>query len=274
MVGGALSLRAAGLSAPPVARPGSAPYHRPVPKAGPHPFHAPATCRAVLAIALCALLAVGCEDASQPTLSLYRAVQVGNLDQIKRHIRAGTDLNQSDAKGDSPLHVAARAGQVSTVRELTDHGARLDALDRDGRTPLDLALIHGKTQAAAALIRAGAPLDPQTALTGLVEAGVSDRDSYDFLLRRGADISRPDAQGRAPLHLAVAHGHLETLRRLLARGARVNQPDGAGRTPLDLALDRADPGAGVKRTTADIVTTLEQNGARRGPASNLKGKIQ
>jgi ankyrin repeat protein len=223
---------------------------------------------ALLAVVLLPLvLALGaCDELPRPRLSLYRAVQAGDLEQLKLHIRWGTDLNQPDANGDSPLHVASRAGHVSSVRELAQNGADLNARDRAGRTPLNLALIQGKTQVAAVLVRAGAPLDPQAVLLELVAAGVSNRDSYDFLIRRGADPSRPDAQGRAPLHRAVALGHLETLRRLLALGAQVNQPDGAGRTPLDLALDPGASGATRGREVADIVKTLEQNGARRGPA--------
>ena len=220
------------------------------------------------------LILGACDESPQPRMSLYRAVQAGDLEQIKLNIRSGADLSQPADDGDYPLHVASRAGQVSIVRELAEHGADLRVRDRAGRTPLELALIHGRTQVAAALVQAGAPLDPQAVLLELVDAGVSDRDSYDFLIRRGADASRLDVQGRAPLHRAVALGHLETVRRLLARGAQVNQPDGAGRTPLDLALDSAGPGATRGRDAADIVKTLEQNGARRGPAQHTGGQRQ
>lgn len=223
---------------------------------------------ALLALLPLVLALVACEESAQPRVSLYRAVQTGDLEQIKLHIRWGTDLNQADGDGDYPLHVASRAGHVSTVRELAEHGADLRARDRAGRTPLELALIHGKTQVAAELVQAGVPLEPQAVLLQLVDAGVSNRDSYDFLIRRGADLGRLDAQGRAPLHRAVVLSHLETVRRLLARGARVNQPDGEGHTPLDLALDPTGRDQTRGSDAADIVKTLEQNGARRGPAQH------
>ncbi|WP_295447423.1 ankyrin repeat domain-containing protein [uncultured Thiodictyon sp.] len=211
-----------------------------------------------LALALLVLLPAGCDQPAPPTVNLFRALQVDNLDQIRRHIAAGTDLNQSDRNGDRPLHLAARAGQVAIARELVDHGASLIVLDSAGRTPLELALSQGKTQVATLLVEAGAPLDAQVLLVTLVRAGVSDRDSVDFLLRRGADLNRPDAAGQTPLHQAVALGHLETVKRLIARGADVNRPDGTGRTPL--ALARAlDPKA---TKTADIQTALQQSGAR------------
>jgi len=212
----------------------------------------------LLALPLLVTLAAGCDNSAPPTVNLYRAVQVGDLDQIRRHIAVGTDLNQPDGNGDLPLHVAARAGQVAIARELADHGASLTARDRAGRTPLELALTHGKTQAAALLVELGAPLDAQAMLLTLVGAGVRDRDSIDFVLRRGADLNRPDGEGRTPLHLAVALGHLETVKRLIARGADVNRPDGAGQTPLGLARAR-DP---RQPNSADIATALQQSGAR------------
>ncbi|MGE5152822.1 MAG: ankyrin repeat domain-containing protein [Bdellovibrio bacteriovorus] len=212
----------------------------------------------ILALLLLALALVGCGEPPQPTISLYRAIQVGDLEQIKRHIRWGTDLNQPDPNGDLPLHVAARAGQVSIARELAGNGANLVAPNLAGQTPLDLALSHGKTKVAQLLLGYGVPLEPQAALLALVRDGISDRDAFDFLIRRGADPNRPDAQGESPLHLAVRLGHLETTRRLLQRGADVNRPDGAGRTPLSLAQD-LDPGTSHAR---DIIATLRQYGAR------------
>lgn len=207
----------------------------------------------ILALPLCA-----CSGPPQPSISLYRAVQVGDLNQIKRHIRWGTDLNQADSEGDLPLHLAARAGQVAIARELAGHGASLDARNAAGQTPLDLALAHGKTKVAELLLRFGGHLDPQERLFDLVAKGVSDRDVFDFLIRRGADTNRPNPQGEPPLHLAIRLGHLETVRRLLQRGADVNRPDDSGLTPLALAQGLGPtPGS-----TKDIMATLRQYGAR------------
>jgi ankyrin repeat protein len=111
---------------------------------------------------------------------------------------------------------------------------------------------------AQALVKTGARLDPQAALLALVRAGVFDRDSFDFLIRRGAAPDLPDLQGRAPLHLAVSLGHLLTVKRLLALGAEVNRPDGSGATPLALA-ERLDPKTPDR---ADLVQALQQYGAR------------
>ena len=207
-----------------------------------------------------------CGKPPEPTVSLYRAVQLGDLDQIKRHIFWGSDLNQTGPDGDLPLHVAARSGKVGIARELADHGADLEARNAAGLTAMDLALAEGKTQVAEQLLESGATLDPQQALVRLIDTGVSDRDSIDLLVRRGADLDLADPDGRTPMQIAVAGDHLEAAKRLLQRGADVNRADQVGNTPLDLAQG-LDPRTDDR---AEIITLLRQYGARAGSGASTQ----
>ena len=212
-------------------------------------------------ISLTLVLAAGCTEPAPPTMSLYRAVQTGDLDQVKRHIYWETDVSQPDAEGDYPLHVAARDGRVRIARALVEDGADPGALNGADHTALRVALGHGKTQVAQMLIEHGAALDAQAMLAELVLAGISDRDSFELLLRRGVDLSRRDPTGRTLLHLAIDAGHLSTVARLVELGADVSAPDATGQTPLALAVQRAEGGAGDRR---GIVELLERNGAALG----------
>ncbi len=209
---------------------------------------------------LSAMLLLGCTEPAPPTVSLDRAAQIGDLDQIKRHIYWKSDLDQSNAAGDPPLHVAVRAGRVTIARELAQHGADLVGINAAGETPLHVALSHGRTQVAAMLVKEGAPLDAQQMLVDLVRAGLIDRDTLAYLLRSGARLNQLDAAGDAPLHVAIKAGQLESVRRLVAAGADVNQADAAGRLPLGIARESA-PG----RDAPYIVSTLEHTGARANP---------
>jgi hypothetical protein len=199
----------------------------------------------------------GCTKPAEPTISLDRAVQIGDVDQIRRHVYWDSNLDQPNAQGEPPLHVAARTGQVAVLRDLARHGADLNALNRVGQTPLEVALTHGRTQAAMAIVELGGRFDAQSTLAALVRAGTLDRDTLDFLLRAGARLDRTDETGDAPLHLAIRADHLEVVRRLILAGADVNQPDGAGMLPLQIArASVAGPDARF------IQSILERNGAR------------
>ncbi|MBK1644490.1 hypothetical protein CKO25_07445 [Thiocapsa imhoffii] len=199
---------------------------------------------------------VACTEPAAPTVGLNRAVEIGDLDQIKRHAYWKSDLNKRNAAGETPLHVAARAGRVAIVRELVRNGADLSALDAAGQSVLYVALAHGRTQVAQQLIERGAALQAQSMLIELSAAGVIDRDAIALLIRRGATLEGVDEAGDTALHAAIKHGHLETVRRLIIAGANVNQPDGDGRLPLRIARESA-PGSDARF----IQSTLERNGA-------------
>ncbi len=187
--------------------------------------------------ALLGLLSAGCGKPPEPTLNLYRAIQDGNLNQIQRHLYWGTDLNQRDPAGDTPLHVAARQGEVVIAATLLDGGADPELLDRQGRPPLFVALRGGKTEVAQLLTRHGAKGDPQTLLFALVRDGLSDRDSLAHLQRLGANLNAQDEAGTRPLHLAAAQGNLLLCKRLIALGAEVSLPDAQGKTALQIATE-------------------------------------
>ena len=84
------------------------------------------------------MLLLSCTRPEPPTINLYRAIQAGDLNQIKRHLYHDTDINQSDREGQMPLHVAAERGRLVISRLLIEHGAELDARNRSGRTALEV----------------------------------------------------------------------------------------------------------------------------------------
>lgn len=218
----------------------------------------------ILFVIVLACVLVGCTEPEPPTLSLYRAVHTGDLNQVMRHLYWETDINRADVDGNYPLHVAAHDGRVRIADALVEHGADLEATNAAGQTALRVALGNGKTQVAQMLVDAGAQFDPQAMLAELVRAGVSDRDSFELLLRLGASLSKIDEDGQTLLHLAIAGDHLKTVARLIALGGDVNQPNGDGQRPLTLALERATQARGDSR---DIVALLERNGAAARPSN-------
>ncbi|MFZ1536682.1 MAG: ankyrin repeat domain-containing protein [Chromatiaceae bacterium] len=207
-------------------------------------------------LCLAAVLIAACDRTPEPTINLYRAIRVGDLDQIKRHLAWGTDINQAGADGDFPLHVAAKRGYQVVVEELLNHGAALDVRDANHHTPLQAALLAGKARTARVLFRMGGQEDPQALLSQLIEEGVTDRDVLALVIAQGADVNAQDPLGERPLHHAVTGGQILLVKRLIALGAEVNLTDAQGRTPLALANDSR---------RRDMAALLESFGASPSP---------
>jgi hypothetical protein len=63
-------------------------------------------------------------------------------------------LAETDASGQTPLHLAAQLGHISVVSLLLERGAELNARDKIGCTPFVLAAAHGNAAVVAALVSA------------------------------------------------------------------------------------------------------------------------
>jgi ankyrin repeat protein len=69
-------------------------------------------------------------------VDIHEAARTGNIEAVKQHLAAGTDVNVKDEVGDTPLHYAA----TKAVAELLiAKGADLNAKNILGLSPLDEA---------------------------------------------------------------------------------------------------------------------------------------
>jgi len=116
---------------------------------------------AILIVTL--LLVAGCrkqenpdKEERPPRVSLHMAALQGNLDAIRQHIDAGSDLNKKDAYGSSPLIVAATFGKTETARALIDAGADMRITNNEGSTPLHIAAFLCRTEIVRVLLDKGA----------------------------------------------------------------------------------------------------------------------
>ncbi len=91
-----------------------------------------------------------------PRVSLHVAALQGNLDAIRRHINAGSDLNEKDAYGSTPLIVAATFGKTEIARALIDAGSDMKIANNEGSTPLHIAAFLCRAEIVKALLDRGA----------------------------------------------------------------------------------------------------------------------
>ena len=104
----------------------------------------------VLLTTIAAVLLVGCattqepepSPAKAPDISINQAVFDGNIEAVKQHLAAGTDVNAKDDNGWTPLFYAAAktgSGHKEIVELLIVNDADVNALSVNGKTPLDWA---------------------------------------------------------------------------------------------------------------------------------------
>ena len=94
------------------------------------------------------------DDVADATLSA--ACRDGDEDAAVYRMTNGSDVNEKDASGRTPLHWCADAGHAKIALQLIVLGADIDARDASGQTPLHYATICESADVCKLLVRSGA----------------------------------------------------------------------------------------------------------------------
>ncbi|KAG9391870.1 DHHC palmitoyltransferase [Carpediemonas membranifera] len=147
------------------------------------------------------------KDSAQMT-PLARAAQQGHaavVDFLLSDPVGALHIEEKEANGLTPLHLAIQGDYPVTAGLLVTRGADINSRDAQGRTPLHWACEQGSPH----LVR--------------------------LLARHGADLEATDARKRTPLHAAVMGGNYENVVFLVGRGVALEPLDLDGATPARLA---------------------------------------
>ena len=98
-------------------------------------------------------------DQSGRTPLMYAAL-TGDVDQVKKLLQQGADVNAVGDYGQTALISAAR-GSAAVVQLLLDKGAKVNAGDKSGWTPLMSAARFGTAETMGLLINAGADVNAE-----------------------------------------------------------------------------------------------------------------
>ncbi len=94
---------------------------------------------------------------SVPKVDLHSAVVLGDLEAIRQHIKAGSDLNVLEpSRASTPLITAAALGKTEAAKILIDAGADLNYQNNDGSTALHTAAFFCRIEIVEALLAKGA----------------------------------------------------------------------------------------------------------------------
>ncbi len=174
---------------------------------------------------------------SKSAKSLHEAAADGDLEQIKRLLAKGLDIDTRDEKDMTPLHLAAKEGHKEVVEFLIAKGADLNARNRRGAKPVWLAMANDHRDVVELLLQKGAKVLPMN-----LAACFGDTDRVRELIQTGADVNARetgDGKGRQPLHWAVAHGHKDTAELLIKNDANASGRSSTMVTPLHVAAGTA-----------------------------------
>ena len=97
---------------------------------------------------IAALVLFGCGEsqspesptAKAPDSSIHNAAKRGNIEAVKMHLAAGTDVDEKTKPGMTPLIYAVWKGHKEIIELLIVKGADVNAKNVDGERPLDWAI--------------------------------------------------------------------------------------------------------------------------------------
>ena len=167
-----------------------------------------------------------------------KAAAANDLKEMKRLIKQGADVNDTNEYGETGLTIAAKSGFAEIAEFLIRQGADVNAREFDGATPLMAASLKGHPSIVRMLLEKGAEVNVRTkeGFTALFGAsGKGFAESVRLLLERGADVNAAEQHGITALMVASLFGHREVVELLLKYGADVDAKDEDGKTSLGLA---------------------------------------
>ena len=122
--------------------------------------------KVLMNLALLAILLPACSQskgsnqkssANAPEIDIHTAVLFNNLEAVRQHIEAGTDINLKESfSGSTPLVSAATFGNTEIAKVLIDAGADLTISNNDGTTPLHSAAFFCRVEIVQMLLEAHA----------------------------------------------------------------------------------------------------------------------
>jgi len=147
----------------------------------------------------------------KPAIDIQMAVLSGNLEAVRQHIEAGTDINKLDAmSGSTPLITAASFGKIDIAKALIDAGADLSLKNNDGSTALHVAAFFCRIEIVQALI------DARADKTSLNNFGATARETVMGPFEQVKPIYEMLQQQLGPLGLQLDLTEIEKARPVIA----------------------------------------------------------
>jgi uncharacterized protein len=180
----------------------------------------------------------------------FRSVETDEAAVVKRLLGRGFDPNTLDPKGQHGLYVALQESSLKVAQLLVDWPKTdLNRLNAKGESPLMLAALKGHAKLAEAMVKKGADVN-KTGWAPLHYAASSGNvPIMAMLIENSAYIDAESPNGTTPLMMAAMYGTPEAVKFLIEEGADVQLKNVQGLTALQFA-QRAD-----RANSIELITT-------------------
>lgn len=160
---------------------------------------------------------------SEDVTPIFRAMTMvrSNSETVELLFKAGAKV--------PPLQMAAYRGNLQEIKRLLQEGSDIDSHNDFPATALNIAVASGQQEVAAFLINKGAAVNIEFLLLAV---GHGHQDIANLLIAKGVDVNAKDSRNMTSLHYAAWNGHLSIAEMLISKGADINAKNNYGATPL------------------------------------------
>jgi hypothetical protein len=142
-----------------------------------------------------------------PEIDIHTAVLTDNMDALKQHIAAGSNLNEKDPYGgSSPLITASLFGKPDAAKVLIEAGADINFQNNDGSTALHTGAFFCRPEIVKMLLENGADKSLKnkfgaTAFESVAGPFSETKNTYDMM-----------GKILGPMGLTLDHAYIEKTR--------------------------------------------------------------
>ena len=195
------------------------------------------------------------------------ACMYGYLDIVKYLISQGANVNATDEKGRTLLHIACEQGNLPIIELLISKDADISVKDENGCTPLKVAQKFDYSDIVEYL-RSYITVNGDKQLIEAAKKG--NLQAVKFWIEEGHVAPNVhDGDGRTPLHYACEQGYLPIVELLISSGANISVKDKNGCTPFKVARE-----SGHSNIAVYLRSYITVNGDKKLIEAAKKGNLQ